>query len=135
MFEITTVAATDTFTLDLLHANGTPMLGDGAAPLSVTIYGPGSKPYQKAKANRALRLVALLKPKHKNSLTEEEQSQENAEFMAECTVSFNGWGYHGAADQAAMKAAYADHTIDYITEQVSRAIVNWENFTSSSSQS
>jgi hypothetical protein len=135
MFEITQLAAADTFTLELLQPNGNPLVGADGAPLSVTIYGPGSKAYQKAKAARSARLGVLLKPKHKMTLTDAENYQENAEFMAECTVSFNGWGYKGANDQAAMVAAYSDHSIDFITEQISRAIVNWENFTSSSSKS
>lgn len=135
MFEITSIAAADTFTLALLKPNGQPLLGEGDVPLSVTIYGPGSKPYQKARAARNARLTTLLKPKHKMSITEAEQYQENAEFMAECTVSFNGWGYHGEADTKAMVAAYSDHALDFITDQISKAIVDWENFTSSSSKS
>ena len=135
MFEITKLAAADTFTLELTQPNGDPLLGEDGTPLSVTVYGPGSKAYQKAEASRSARVGVLLKPKHKNTLTKEESYLENAEFMADCTVSFNGWGYNGAADKAAMVAAYSDHAIDFITQQVSRAIVNWENFTSSSAQS
>lgn len=135
MFEITTVAAQDTFTLELLKPGGQPLQADDGTPLSVTISGPGSKAYQKAKAARNTRVLALLKPKHKHSLTEDEQHAENAEFMADCTVSFNGWGYHGAADHSAMVAAYSDHGLDFITNQISAAIVNWENFTSSSLKS
>ena len=135
MFEITKVAAADTFTLELTQPNGDPLVGENGAPLSVTVYGPGSKPYQKAKAARAARVAVLLKPKNKTSLTDEESYLENAEFMADCTVSFNGWGYHGANDHAAMVAAYSDHAIDFVTQQVSRAIVSWENFTSSSQPS
>ena len=135
MFEITQLAAADTFTLELLQPNGNPLLGEDGTPLSVTHYGPGSKAYQKAKAARHARMAVLLKPKHKMTLTEAEQYQENAEFMAECTVSFNGWGYNGKNDHDAMVAAYSDHTLDFLTEQISRSIVTWENFTSSSSKS
>ena len=43
MFDITKKRATETATIPLKEADGTPMRGDKKEPLTVTVYGPGSK--------------------------------------------------------------------------------------------
>lgn len=127
MFEITNLAAKDTFTLELLSANDEPLLDKDGKPLSVTVYGPGSKAYQKANAARTQRLLDAMAKKGKQKLNAEEQVRENAAFLAACTVSFNGWAYKG--DATAFEAAYADPSIGFIADQVSKAINDWANFT------
>jgi len=128
MFEITTLAAKDTFTLDLLNGNDELLFDTNGQPISVTVYGPGSKPYQKAQNARNQRLIDRMAKKGKVKLSAEEQTRENAAFLAACTVSFNGWAYHG--DSSAFEAAYLDPTIGFIAAQVSKAIDDWANFTS-----
>ncbi len=128
-FEITSLAAKDTFTLELLNANDEPLLDAGGNPLSVTIYGPGSKVYAKAQAARTQRLMDRMAKRGKVKLSAEEQQRENAEFLAACTVSFNGWAYQGKADREAIEAAYNDPSIGFIAEQVNKAIGDWANFT------
>jgi hypothetical protein len=135
MFEITILAAKDTFTLELLNADDTPLVGADGAPLSITVYGPGSKAYAAAQAARNQRMLDRVAKKGKTKLSAEEQTAENVNFLAACTVSFNGWGYHGQADAQAIAAAYADTKLGFISDQVSRAVNDWANFTSSSSTS
>ncbi len=130
-FEITSLAANDTFSLELLNANDEPLLDTDGNPLSVTIYGPGSKVYAKAQAARTQRLMDRMAKRGKVKLSAEEQQRENAEFLAACTVSFNGWTYQGKADREAIEAAYNDPTIGFIAEQVNKAIGDWANFTKS----
>lgn len=128
MFEITTLAAKDTFTLELLNGNDEPLLDGGGKPLSVTVYGPGSKAYQKANSQRTQRMLDRMAKKGKVKLSAEEQQRENAAFLAACTVSFNGWAYQG--DNTAFEAAYNDPSIGFIADQVSKAIGDWANFMS-----
>ena len=52
MFDITTLAATDTSTLELVGADDAPLFDDKGKPLSITVYGPGSKVYQRAQARQ-----------------------------------------------------------------------------------
>lgn len=130
MFEITSLAAKDTFTHALVNANDEPLLDAGGKPLSVTVYGPGSKPYQKANAERTQRMMKRLQRKGKLEMSAEEQARENAAFLAACTVSFNGWTYKGEA--TAFEAAYADPSIGFIADQVSKAIGDWANFSQTS---
>lgn len=127
MFEITSIAAKDTFTLELLGPNDEPLLDESGSPLSVTVYGPGSKPYQKANAERTQRMIDKMAKRGKTKLTAEEAQRENAGFLAACTKSFNGWAYKG--DATAFEAAYSDPSIGFIADQVAKAIGDWANFT------
>lgn len=129
MFEITSLAAKDTFTLDLVNANDEPLADADGKRLSVTVYGPGSKAYQRANAERTQRLMKRMQRKGKLEMSAEEQTRENASFLASCTVSFNGWAYKG--DAQAFEAAYADPSIGFIADQVSKAIGDWANFSTS----
>lgn len=135
MFEITTLAARDTFTLELVNTNDEPLVDADGKPLSVTLYGPGSKAYARAMSERNQRLIDRSSRKGKIKLSLEEQTREGAQFLADCTVSLNGWAYQGATDHAAILAAYCDRSIGFIADQVSRAVGDWANFTSSSSTS
>lgn len=132
MFEITTLAAKDTFTLELVNANDEPLTGADGNALSVTVYGPGSKAYQKAAAERTQRMLDKMAKKGKSKLSAEEQQRENAGFLAACTVSFNGFAYKG--DATAFEAAYSDPTLGFIADQVSKAIGDWANFTNQPSK-
>lgn len=48
MFDITTLAATDTSTVELVGGDDAPLFDDKGKRLSITVYGPGSKVYQRA---------------------------------------------------------------------------------------
>jgi hypothetical protein len=128
MFEITKIAAKDTFILELTNANDEPLKDDAGTVLSVTVWGPGSKAHQKATAARTQRMMDMMAKKGKVKLSAENQLKETAEFLAACTVSFNGWTYGG--DATAFQAAYADPSIGFIADQVAKAIGDWANFTS-----
>lgn len=128
-FEITTLAVQETCVVELCNADDTPLYNAEGERLSVTVYGPGSKAYQKAQATRNQRLMERLAKKGKVQLSAEEQVREQAELLAACTASFNGWVYKGSADAAAFLAAYADPAIGFIAEQVGKAVGDWANFT------
>jgi len=128
MFDISNLAAKSTATIDLESPDGEPLLNQDGEPLSVTVYGPGSKQYQKASGvkNRAI-LEYVRKPSKK--MKEDEQRELDAEFLAACTVSFNGFGYKDLTGVEMFKAAYMDPSIGFISEQVNKAIGDWSNFT------
>lgn len=131
LFEITSIAAKDQYTVMLVNANDEPLLDKAGDQLSVTVFGPGSKAYAKATAARTQRLLDRMAKKGKSKLTAEDQINENAEFLATITVSSSGWVYKGGADAASILAAYKDSEIGFITEQVQKASGDWANFSAS----
>jgi hypothetical protein len=135
MFEITSIAAKDTFTVELMNANDEPLFDADGKPISVTVYGPGSKHHQRAQARRTQLMLDRMAKKGKMKLTAEEQQKEQAEFLAACTVSFNGFAYNGATTPEAIVAAYSDTSIGFIADQVAKALGDWANFTNSSAKS
>lgn len=134
LFEITTIAARDEFTVELLNADESPLFNAAGVRLSITVVGPGSKEYAAAQAARNARLMdRMAKRGAKTRLTAEEQETEAAMFLAACTKSFNGWAYQG--DQRAFEACYRDRSLGFIADQVQRAIGDWANFSTGSATS
>ena len=65
MFDITTLAATDTSTLELLGGDDAPLFDEKGKRLSITVYGPGSKDYQRAQARQQNQLMDKIKKRGK----------------------------------------------------------------------
>ncbi len=131
MFDITQAAVAETSTLELNNAADEPLLGSDGKRLSITLYGPGSEPFQKAASRRQNKLFERLKKKGKGELSPEEQRADQAQFLAALTVSFNGFTYPpaGKASGAELfKAAYADRSIGFVTDQVQAFVGDWGNF-------
>lgn len=136
MFEITTKAAKDTAVIDLNDLAGQPLCDEAGNRLSVTVFGPGSKAYAAAQAARQQRMLDLVARKGRNArLSAEDARRDSAQFLAACTVSFNGFAYKGASDAAAYEQAYADPGLGWLADQVGQAVSDWANFSSGSAQS
>jgi hypothetical protein len=137
MFDITTLAATDTSTVELVGGDDAPLFDDKGKRLSITVYGPGSKVYQRAQARQQNQLMDKIKKRGKMDQSAEEKLAEQADFLAACTVSFNGFAYppaQGTEGQDHFRKAYADPSIGFIAAQVAAHINDWANFTKSSGQ-
>jgi hypothetical protein len=120
---------------ELLYAineDGTP---DKSKPMVAVLYGPGSKPYVRAQAAQSNRFVDRLKKKGKTDQSAEDKAQEQAEFLAACTASFENIDYDGLAGPELFKAVYADESIGFIAEQVGKHLNDWGNFTKGSTKS
>ncbi|MEY4473332.1 MAG: hypothetical protein RL671_1636 [Pseudomonadota bacterium] len=138
MFDITTLAATETSIVELVGGDDAPLHDDKGNRLSITVYGPGTKVYQRAQARQQNQLMDKIKKRGKMDQSAEEKLTEQAEFLAACTVSFNGFAYppaEGLEGQELFRKAYADPSIGFIAAQVSNHINDWANFTKSSGQS
>ena len=138
MFDITTLAATDTSNVDLVGGDDAPIFDDKGKRLSIKVYGPGSKVYQRAQARQQNQLMDKIKKRGKMDQSAEEKLAEQADFLAACTVSFNGFVYPSAKEeegQELFRKAYADPSIGFIAAQVAAHINDWANFTKSSGQS
>lgn len=133
--DITSLSARDTATIDLLHpATGEPIIGADGVKATITLYGPGSRQHQQARANRDRRMMAVAmaansKGKGKEAPADPAQERKDqAADLALCTQSITGWDYKGGTDSAAVEAAYADASVGWIADQASRALNDWASF-------
>ena len=116
LFEITQLAAKDTFELELNNANGEPIFAAEGQRISVTVYGPGSKQHQCR--------TGPLQPAHhgphgqarQSWLSAEEQRIEQAEYRAPAPRA-STTGLQRQRRPGAIVAAYADPTIGFIADR------------------
>ena len=138
MFDITKLAATETSIVELVGGDDAPLYDDKGKQLTITVYGPGTKVYQRAQQRQQNQLMDKIKKRGKMDQTAEEKLAEQADFLAACTVSFNGFAYppaDGLEGQDLFRKAYADPSIGFIASQVAAHINDWANFTKSSAES
>ena len=111
---------------ELMYADG-----DTSKPMAANVYGPGSKQYARAQAAQQNRIIDKLKKKGKTDETEAEKREQQAEFLAACTESFEnvGYGEPSLEGAALFRAVYADVEIGFIAEQVGKYLGDWGNFT------
>lgn len=134
MFDISALAVKETTTIELADPNGDPLSNDKGEALSVTVYGPGSKQFQKAQSARNRAVLDYIR-KGGKKMKDNEQRELDAEFLAACTVSFNNFTYKDLTGHEMFKAAYLDAGIGFISEQVNKGIGDWANFTQKSVKS
>ena len=125
--DIRTKAVQATSTLHLRDA-ADELMYDGDKPVTVTIYGPGSKQFAKAQAAQQNRMLDSLKRKGKTDQTAEQKRAEQAEFLTECTAAFENLTYGDLTSTALAQAVYSDIEIGFIADQVAKHIGDWANF-------
>lgn len=134
--DIRKFAVEETFLVVLYGVDDEPLVGDDGQPMTVTVYGPGSKPFARAYAAQQNRLVRQYQRKGKADQSAEEKAREQTEFLVACTKEFSAnIEYEGLAGEALFKAVYSDIKLGFITEKVSKEVVNWANFTKGSTKS
>jgi hypothetical protein len=119
---------------ELMYADGPDGNPDTSKPMTVVLYGPGSKPYAKAQARNSNHMIDRLKKKGKSDQTAEEKAQDVANFLADCTKAFENIDYEGLQGEALYKAVYADQSIGFVAEQVNKHLGQWGNFTKGSTK-
>lgn len=127
---------TDTFQLrdakDELMFAGPASEGGEPVPVTVTVYGPGSKQYQAAQARAQKRMLEVLKKKGKGASdprTTQERIDDTALQLADITHSFSGLSYQALEGRELALAIYRNPSLGYIAEQVNRHAADWANFT------
>ena len=126
-FDIASIAVKETAKIELFGPSGDPLYDAEGRRLSVTVYGVGSKVFADAQNQAANRAMARAQKKIK--LSAEDRARERAEFLADCTVSFNGFTYENGSDKQAFRACYEDSKMGWMTEQIDQKIGEWSNFT------
>lgn len=133
MTDIRKFAVEETSIIELLDANELPMIGDDKKPMTITVWGPGSREYARAQAAQSNRVIDKIKRKGKTNETAEDKAREQAEFLAGCTKEFSdNIEYDDLKGAALFKAVYSDADIGFIAEQVAKHLGEWSNFTKES---
>jgi hypothetical protein len=130
-FDISKLAVKDTGIVELESPDGEPLVNDKGEPMSITVYGPGSKQFQKAQGVRNRAILEYVR-KGGKKMKDDEQRELDADFLASCTASFNGFTYKEYTGYDMFRAAYLDPSIGFISEQVNKAVGDWSNFTQGS---
>lgn len=131
MFDISKLAVSPTSIIELESPDGELLLNDAGESITITVYGPGSKQYQKAQAIRNRAVLDYIR-KGSKKMKDDEQRELDAEFLSACTCAFNGFVYKELTGIEMFKAVYMDAAIGFIGEQVNKAIGDWSNFTKGS---
>lgn len=139
-FDITRKRANDTARIDLITGDGAPLLDDDGNVLAVTLFGPGSKRWQQADAERNRRRTQRIeKNRGKLSAALEGGTEDEIDFLVSITVSFDGWEYPApanedgtpgsfASDRDMFRAAYNDDSIGYIRDHAHKQGSDWSPF-------
>ena len=132
MFNIKQLRIEESATMLVRDAAGNVVEGENGEPLSITFHGPGTKPYRRAKfaydQKKSNLVTALMTGKDDAKRDEDDEDKEVAEFMAACTVSFNGFEYPGKAGFEGMKAMYADPELGHIANAANKFLGDRANF-------
>lgn len=133
MFDISSIEVAETTDVHLRDPEGELIYTPDGKPVTVTIYGPGSKPFAKAQAAQQNKALERLKKKGKFEQSADERAAEKAEFLASCTKSFNNFTYKGMEGREQFVAFYADQTRGFLVDQIDKEMGDWANFTGKSS--
>lgn len=132
MFNIKSLAIVATAVLAVRNAAGEPQFDEAGNPLTIALYGPGSKQYQaakhKAEERNNNRAFARMQGKAEGKQTAQEKIIERAEFLAACTVSFNNFGLGDLTGRELFVAVYSDIEIGHIADDVEKFLGERSNF-------
>jgi hypothetical protein len=128
MADIRKFSVAKTARLHLRDANDALMFTDDKTPIAVVVYGPGSKEFAAAQARQQNAMVDKLKNKGKTQQSAEQKASESAEFLTACTQSWEGMEYDALTGDDLSMAVYADRSIGFIADQVSKFMSDWANF-------
>jgi hypothetical protein len=143
MFDITKKRATETATIKLKNADGSSMKDDKGEVLTATVYGPGSKPWQDGQTELSRKRTERIKEADGNiTAAVDGGAEDQNEFLADMTISFNGWEYphpdkagKWPAAREMFIACYSDKQLGYIRDQIWGEVHSWGSFTKGSAKS
>lgn len=130
-FDLRTLSIDETANLPVRDATGEPQFDADNQPITITLYGPGTKKFQRAKhaaeERHNARTVARMQG-NGGKISAEDKTQERAEFLASVTVSINGASVGDKVGHEAFKALYADITLGHIADDADKFLADRGNF-------
>jgi hypothetical protein len=121
-------AVSPTSRLHLRDATDELMYTDDGKEMAIVLFGPGSKEHAKAQVEQRNRTMDRLKKKGKADMSVAQLAQETAEFLADCTKSFENIEHSELSGRDLYIAVYTDQELGFINDQVARHIGDWANF-------
>lgn len=124
-FDLSALELTEENTVAIMDATGdNPLLINGE-PLTITVYGQGSKQFVSAKYKldnaSAAYFAQMVQKKSGTGNRAEEAAKNAADFLCSCTKSINGLAIEPLA-------LYSNHKLKYITDQVDKYLGDAANF-------
>jgi hypothetical protein len=119
---------------DFLYAetDGEP---DHSKPMRIHLYGPGTKQFAKAQAERQNKAIARIQRKGQMKMTAKEMIEERAEFLVNVTKEFeNIESDTGAVAEDLMHEVYGNPKLSHWAEQAETHSRNTANFTQGSTK-
>lgn len=125
IIDTTDLEVEDTTIVELDDKHGNELIKDGQR-CSITLWGPGTKEFARAKAEAKIRAMKTIRHKKADP---EGDAASTASFLASITVSFNNFGLT-QADQTrqAFREFYLNPKVGYITTKVDESAGDWANF-------
>lgn len=120
--------------LPVKNVDGSPMLDAAGAPVTVTVFGPGTKVWQVADATR--RRKAMKRTREANGKIEaalDNNDEDSIEFLCTIVKRFNNLEFPGAqGDKETVAAVFNEPKLGYIRDHLMEDTRSWENFTKAS---
>jgi len=126
----------DVSDLPVKNADGSPLRDpDTGAPITATVFGPGTKIWQAANATKQRK--AVKRSREANGKIEaalDFKEEDTVEFLCAITKRFNGLDYedeHGNKiqdERENVRAVYSDPLLGFIRDHMSDDASSWENF-------
>ncbi len=133
MYDITKQAVAMSAPLHLKDASGNLMFAQDGKPLLVHLHGPASPEYARIEERQTQRALKRAqdndgKPTAPSS---DDRRAQIAEDYAAVTIAFENFNYPPAGDvqgTEAFRATYADPTLGFIVNQITKFLGDWGNF-------
>jgi hypothetical protein len=131
-FDINKLEIDDNGKYHVTDAKGNPQYldADESIPVTITLISPGTKKAAKAQFERdearSARVLGSMAGK-KSKRTEDDEIRERAKFLADVTVSLDGFEYPGGAE-----ALYRNLKLGHIADGVEKFFNDRGNFTADS---
>lgn len=118
-------------TLHLQTPDGELMYVDDefTKPVTLDLYGIGSKQYQLAERKRQDALAAKFKRYKNKTIPTEELEELRIDFLVRCVAGSKNFELNGEQGEELYRAVFSDRSFVFITDQVDRFISDQANFT------
>jgi hypothetical protein len=123
----------ETAVVELNTAADEPMIGEDGKPMTITVYGPGSKQHAAAQAVSQNRMFDRMRKKGKVEQTADEKARENVDFLVACTKEFSAnIQVDDLKGEELYRAVYGNRKLGFIGDQVAKVLGEWGSFTKAS---
>ncbi|WP_047866761.1 hypothetical protein [Sphingomonas paucimobilis] len=133
MFDITTQAVALTAPLHLKDAAGNLLYTSDRKPVRIHLHGPASPEYARIEERQTQRALKRAQDNDGKATapSSDDRRAQIAEDYAAVTVAFENFNYPPAGDvmgAEAFRATYADPTLGFIVNQITKFLADWGNF-------